>query len=1136
MGVGGSIKIMNIKFRNMQFIKLVKKTAPMVLILSLMVTVVSTTSVASAEEGNTGLVIPTVTIPQVVTPTIDTNTTGGQNSSSETQTVVRKCKINASASSVETGASVTLIWETQGFDKITINGETVSGANGSKTYNNIQVNTTYNLVAETNDGSSNCSANVTVACIPPVVIPDPTCTIDPVTKTINSGESTTIAWTTTNAKSATLTDFNAVELNGNRNSGALTANKTYTLNVVGNNDKTVSCVSNITVNTPTTPTNPIAPSCPFTAKSGRTIVDLTGKVLVSHVAIDAAQSAVKTVNLPSGKYDVSLFAWDGYNSRVSATQANEQYKLSFLNGTNVIVSSNPTSDLQDMVREATFNGKVNSALQVNQAVTGVRADHAFHPNTVSPNSVHPICAALDLISEDPQPTPPACPYTAQANRTIVTFENRWLLSDRGLERTVSEVKPINLAAGKYDVTLVAWDGYNSRVTTTQPSEAYFLSLTGANGFVKNSNATTDLQDNVREALFNGKVNSSLVVESAITGLQAKHKETSGTTVSPNSVNVVCAVLDLIPEPTVDPICESFTVSTSTITKGGSAKLTWTTKNASRVTIDNGIGEVSLNGNMDVSPIANITYLLTAFGANDKRHTCTVALKVEEPVTPTPISCAANATFISDKSTIDEGESATLTWTTKGGITGVSFDNGITNKDLNGSVVVTPTSNTTYNMTITDGKTSVSCPVAITVETSGGGGGGGGSSSPRCELTASAKSIKAGSKVTLTWDTTRARDIILKDEKNKVLLSTEKMETKDKDKHFDSSMVVTPTKDMVYTLTVKRGSKERTCKVSIDVKDDVVVKEDRNQKPLVTGISLTDVPYTGFTAGPILTLLFYIILLAWALYLAYILVIRRDAVGGYLLATSTDNLPKLSPEAVRPDVFVNVTAPTASVVVPSNLPVATPVATGYENHADYVNVAPVATTLSDEEVAMIENQAHDAHVLLSTDAVYYFASTTKSKEERISALTQVMTLAKEKYPAEDGWVVLNEKRMRELCVLCKANDVAKVTEAFAPVNLPSGSSSLAEAIAIGNIVSAYEMIGNRPMFALAEAASDFDALYRSRRGETVAVSNLLVQETNKLSDEQIQTIITALTGALDGTYNDEASAVKMAIMKAVKVVA
>jgi hypothetical protein len=87
-----------------------------------------------------------------------------------------------------------------------------------------------------------------------------------------------------------------------------------------------------------------------------------------------------------------------------------------------------------------------------------------------------------------------------------------------------------------------------------------------------------------------------------------------------------------------------------------------------------------------------------------------------------------------------------------------------------------------------------------------------------------------------------------------------------------------------------------------------------------------------------------------------------------------------------------------------------------------------------------------------------------------------------------------------------------------------------------VIAAYEMIGHRPMFALADAAADLDSIYRLRKGADVVVSTMLVEETKNLSDEQIMEMIKALTSALDGVYTDEASAVKMAIMKAVKVAA
>jgi hypothetical protein len=161
--------------------------------------------------------------------------------------------------------------------------------------------------------------------------------------------------------------------------------------------------------------------------------------------------------------------------------------------------------------------------------------------------------------------------------------------------------------------------------------------------------------------------------------------------------------------------------------------------------------------------------------------------------------------------------------------------------------------------------------------------------------------------------------------------------------------------------------------------------------------------------------------------------------------------------------------------------------------------------------------------------------TNGAVDRNELLDKVISDAKSQYPLEDGWMVLNRMRMQSLCETC-FTDSTKTTEVQIGEALPEGSGSLAEAIVTGNVVAAYEMIGNRPMVALANAAADLDSVVRHRKGETTPISNLLLSETEKLSDTQLQTMITALTGALDGTYSDEASAVKMAIMKAVKEVA
>lgn len=167
---------------------------------------------------------------------------------------------------------------------------------------------------------------------------------------------------------------------------------------------------------------------------------------------------------------------------------------------------------------------------------------------------------------------------------------------------------------------------------------------------------------------------------------------------------------------------------------------------------------------------------------------------------------------------------------------------------------------------------------------------------------------------------------------------------------------------------------------------------------------------------------------------------------------------------------------------------------------------------------------------------YLASQSEPKKQ-FQLLDKVIAAAKIAFPSDDDWVVVNLSRMEHLISEVSAPEtnsesVASVLAANPIEAMKAGS--LAEAIVLSNVAAAYQLIENRPMIALADAAADFDAVYRARLGEAVTISDLLRAQTAKHSVAQIRAVILALTSSLDGTYTDEASAVKMAILKAVKV--
>jgi len=93
-----------------------------------------------------------------------------------------------------------------------------------------------------------------------------------------------------------------------------------------------------------------------------------------------------------------------------------------------------------------------------------------------------------------------------------------------------------------------------------------------------------------------------------------------------------------PPPTID----TFRASPALITAGQSSTLSWTTSNATSVTIDNGVGSVAVNGSAVVSPTATTTYTLTATNGAGTTTTMAVAVTLNSgsasiSVTPATVS-------------------------------------------------------------------------------------------------------------------------------------------------------------------------------------------------------------------------------------------------------------------------------------------------------------------------------------------------------------------------------------------------------------------------------------------------------------------------------------------------------------------
>jgi hypothetical protein len=161
-----------------------------------------------------------------------------------------------------------------------------------------------------------------------------------------------------------------------------------------------------------------------------------------------------------------------------------------------------------------------------------------------------------------------------------------------------------------------------------------------------------------------------------------------------------------PPPVAQPTA-SLTANPTSINAGGSTTLTWTTSNATSVTM-NGVS-VAVNGSKSYSPSVTTTYTLVASNsAGSATATATVTVNA---TTPPPAPPMPKALINANPLSIQSGQSSTLSWSTSDATT-VTLDGAPVN--ANGSRVVTPTATTTYKLVATNSTGSATSSVTVTV--------------------------------------------------------------------------------------------------------------------------------------------------------------------------------------------------------------------------------------------------------------------------------------------------------------------------------------------------------------------------------------------------------------------------------------
>lgn len=192
-----------------------------------------------------------------------------------------------------------------------------------------------------------------------------------------------------------------------------------------------------------------------------------------------------------------------------------------------------------------------------------------------------------------------------------------------------------------------------------------------------------------------------------------------------------ADIDIAPAPTA-----AIWADPASIQEGASSVVSWRTTDATRAMING--RSVALDGSMTVRPSTTTAYNLEATGPGGRATASTTVTVVPAPPPP----AAPTARIMANPTRIQLGRTSTLTWTTTNAT--AATING-DNVALNGSMEVSPTRNTTYDLVATGpgGRALSSASVEVY------------SPVPTATISVNPKMIERGDCAVLSWNSTDA---------------------------------------------------------------------------------------------------------------------------------------------------------------------------------------------------------------------------------------------------------------------------------------------------------------------------------------------------------------------------------------------
>lgn len=244
------------------------------------------------------------------------------------------------------------------------------------------------------------------------------------------------------------------------------------------------------------------------------------------------------------------------------------------------------------------------------------------------------------------------------------------------------------------------------------------------------------------------------------------------------------VLTVLP-PKNPPTIVAFGAAPLTINEGETTALTWQLDGVyDSVSISPGVGDVTGLTTVDVSPLTTTVYELTAVNRTGT---------TKKQVTVTVINPPLITSLSSDMGTINEGESATLSWTIDNPVTTLTLTPDTGSVTGQNSQAVSPLTTTEYTLTAVNSAGSDSATIEITVI-----------NPPEIvEFTATSTTVVNGQSTKLLWTVTGDyTSLTITPDVGDVAGLTE--------------VTISPAQSATYTLTAVNNAVQSTAQVDIEV--------------------------------------------------------------------------------------------------------------------------------------------------------------------------------------------------------------------------------------------------------------------------------------------------------------------------------